>query len=243
MKRLSFVAVLLRLALNIGGVLLLLCGFNLAVVSPTLMKLVDLGPLGEEVEYSSFVWKFGIVCFLSGAGGLFFANVRRVPFLSRTHTEIDGPDSSKTTEWLGVAGIVFVCVWLLSRAGWLMSGQDGAHQSPTADPIVFVVLINLVVQGLALSGFLFNTFAHLWLACFPSERGAALALASACVQTGVAAVAIVMADVMRRGLGVFASDKTGWLESSPDVFLTAQMLFMASLLIIAWSRRRMRALP
>jgi len=236
MNRHSSVAALLRLALNFGGVLLLFYGFNVAIVSPTLMKLVDLGPLGEEVEYSAFVWKFGIVSFLCGAGGLFFANVRRVPLLSGTDTEIGAVDSSKTVEWLGVAGMVFICIWLLSRAGWLTSSQSSVQQSPV-DPLVFVLLINIAVQGLALFGFVFNTFAHLWLARFPSERGAALALASACVQTGVVAAAIAMADVIRRGLAGLSAEASR-PKYSPEILLTAQMLFVTSLLITAWSRRR-----
>ena len=236
MNRHSSVAALLRLALNLGGVILLFYGFNMAIVSPTLMKLVDMGPLGEEAEYSAFIWKFGIVSFLCGAGGLFFANVRRVPVLSGPGAEIGAADSSKTVEWLGVGGMVFVCIWLLGRAAWLTSSQSGVQQSP-ADPLVFVLLANIAVQGLALFGFVFNTFAHLWLARFPSERGVALALASACVQTGVVAAAIVMADVIRRGLAGLSVEASR-PKYSPEILLTAHTLFVTSLLIIAWSRRR-----
>ncbi len=241
MNRHSSVGALLRLALNVGGGLLLFCGFNVAIVSPTLMKLVDLGPLGEEVEYSAFVWKFGIVSFLCGAGGLFFANVRRVPLLSGTDTEIGAADSSKTVEWLGVAGMVFVCIWLLGRAAWLTSSQSSGSQSP-ADPLVFVLFTNFAVQGLALFGFVFNTFAHLWLTRFPSERGVALALASACVQTGVVAAAIAIADIIRRGLSGLSAEASR-PKYSPEILVAAHVLFVTSLLIIAWSRRRPPAQP
>lgn len=236
MNRRSLVAALLRLALNFGGALLLLYGFNLAIISPTLMKLVDLGPLGEEVEYNTFVWKFGIVSFLSGAAGLFFANVRRVPFLSKDHTKIVAADSPKTTEWVGVAGMVFVCIWLLGRAVSLTSSHSSAQQS-LAGSLAFVILVVIAVQGLALFGFVFNTFAHMWLVWFPSERGAPLALASACVQTGVVAAAIAMVNVMRRGLEGLSAEGSR-PNSSSEVLVTAQTLFVTSLLIIAWSRRR-----
>jgi hypothetical protein len=223
------------LGLNLGSVPLLFYGFIQVIVAPALMTLVDLGPLGEEVEHRAFVRKLGLVSLLSGGGGILFANTRRIPLLTRPQAEGDTAAPSKTMERVGVAGMAFVCLWLLSLATSLTGSYESIRQSLSGS-VAFALLFIVAVQGLALLGFVFNTLAHLWLVRFPSERGAALALSSACVQTGVVAAAVAMGGIMTGGLEALSAEPSRPMSPSA-VLVTAQVLFVTSLLFIAWNRR------